>query len=504
MRISRSYYLAFLVLFTPAIRAENPEKIIQDTWDAAYVENAKSGYQHTSIREIDQDGNKRIRATVELKLNLRRNGRVVATRTETGDEETVDGKILAVFMRQFQGDQEYMSMRGEVINREMLVKVSGKSGALERRFRWDDRVVGIYYQEQMFKTLKVKPGDHFTYVTFEPTIDNVLVHRVTVRDYETIKVQGKEKRYLRVDSTPDKLNVAEGSLQLPSLSSWLGEDLMPAVSKSELPALGNLVLIRSKASDAKNFGAGPDILDRSLILVNKTIQSPNRVQSGVFRITVRDEQNPGGILAEDDRQKRTSVDGNTFELRVQAKREPEPVHDSQKIGDEYLSSCHFIDSDNPQIKALARQAVNGETDPWRKARRIERWVHNNMHVGFSENFAPASTVARSRQGDCRQHALLAAAMCRAAGIPSKTAIGLVYEIDQAKGPAMAFHMWTEVWVQGQWLAIDATRGEGSIGAMHIKITDSSWANTQSLSPLLPVLRVLGRLSIEIVSIDGAE
>ena len=426
------------------------------------------------------------------------------SRTETGDEETTDGKILSVFMRQFQGDQEYMSMRGVVSDRQLVVSINGKSGTLQRKFPWDERAVGIYYQEQMFKNLKVKPGDNFTYVTFEPTIDNILVHRVSIKDFETIEVQGKKKRFLRIDSVPDKLTVAEGTMQLPALSSWLGEDLKPAVSRSELPALGSLVLIRSKASDAKNFGAGPDILDRSLILVNKTIQNPNHVQSSLFRITVKDEQDPAKVLSEDDRQKRGAVDGNSFDLRVQAKREPERVHDSGKVGGEYLSSCHFIDCDDLQIKRMTREAINGETDPWRRARRIERWVHHNLHVSFSENFAPASTVARSRQGDCRQHALLAAAMCRAAGIPSRTAIGLCYEIDQAKGPAMAFHMWTEVWVQGQWLAIDATRGEGSVGAMHIKITDSSWANTQSLSPLLPVLRVLGKLSIEVVSVEGAE
>jgi hypothetical protein len=67
---------------------------------------------------------------------------------------------------------------------------------------------------------------------------------------------------------------------------------------------------------------------------------------------------------------------------------------------------------------------------------------------------------------------------------------------------MAFHMWTEVWVKGQWFAIDATLGQGSIGAAHIKIADHSWYDTQSLTPLLPVVRVLGKMDIEIVSVNG--
>ena len=81
--------------------------------------------------------------------------------------------------------------------------------------------------------------------------------------------------------------------------------------------------------------------------------------------------------------------------------------------------------------------------------------------------------------------------------PGDAAVGLVY-VNTRGGPVMGFHMWTEVWVRGQWLAIDATLGEGSIGAAHIKVADHSWHDIQSLTPLLPVLRVLGKLTIEVV------
>ena len=69
-------------------------------------------------------------------------------------------------------------------------------------------------------------------------------------------------------------------------------------------------------------------------------------------------------------------------------------------------------------------------------------------------------------------------------------------------PVFAFHMWTEVWVQKQWRAIDATLGQGGIGAMHLKISDQSWKDEITAAPLLPTLRVLGRVSIEILRADG--
>jgi hypothetical protein len=97
--------------------------------------------------------------------------------------------------------------------------------------------------------------------------------------------------------------------------------------------------------------------------------------------------------------------------------------------------------------------------------------------------------------------MLLAALCRAAGLPSRTAVGLVYATDPRRQPVMAFHMWSEVWIKGQWLALDAIQGDGSIGAAHIKIADHSWYNTQSLTPMLPVARVLGRLKIEVVAVE---
>jgi len=152
------------------------------------------------------------------------------------------------------------------------------------------------------------------------------------------------------------------------------------------------------------------------------------------------------------------------------------------------------------VKAHAREAVGNEADPLRKARAIEAWVHEHMHGDNQVTFSTAGQVAKDLRGDCRQHAMLTAAMCRAAGVPSRTAVGLIYVTDPQRGPVMGFHMWTEVNVKGQWLGIDATLGRGSVGATHIKIADHSWNDIQSLTPLLPVARVLGNLSIEVVSV----
>jgi hypothetical protein len=83
-------------------------------------------------------------------------------------------------------------------------------------------------------------------------------------------------------------------------------------------------------------------------------------------------------------------------------------------------------------------------------------------------------------------------------------LGLVYAVIDQR-PVLAYHMWTEVWIDGQWLGVDATLGRGFVAADHLKITDHSWYETQSLLPLVPVMRVmLAKPTVEIISVEGAD
>src|SRR5262249_25287007 len=172
---------------------------------------------------------------------------------------------------------------------------------------------------------------------------------------------------------------------------------------------------------------------------------------------------------------------------------------AKQPGKQFLAANSFIESDDKTVVALAKKAVGDETDAWKKAQKIEKWVHENMKVNTSTGFPTAAKIAKDLEGDCRQHALLTAAMCRAAGVPSRTAIGLLYVREQGRSPVFGFHMWTEVWVRGKWLGLDAVLGKSGIGATHLKMADHSWAETVTLAPLLPVARTLGKLKIEVVS-----
>jgi transglutaminase-like putative cysteine protease len=235
------------------------------------------------------------------------------------------------------------------------------------------------------------------------------------------------------------------------------------------------------------------------VALNRAIARPYDTRRVVYRITARDEERPADVVIQDGHQEVRNQKGNGFELVVHPVVPGRETAAVKKPGSEYLASNYYIDHTDERVRELAKRAVGLETSPWKKAQRIEGWVHRAMRNNASAPLAPASQVARDLTGDCRHHAFLTAGLCRAVGLPSRTAIGLLYVY--RGGPKLGFHMWVEVYVAGQWLGLDSTLGKGKVSGAHVKITQASWHETRSLTPLLPVTRVVGKLNIEVLEAE---
>lgn len=90
-------------------------------------------------------------------------------------------------------------------------------------------------------------------------------------------------------------------------------------------------------------------------------------------------------------------------------------------------------------------------------REIERFVFDYI-VNKTEGIPmlPARNIVQGKTGDCTEHAVLAAAILRARGIPARGVIGMILGEDGD----FCFHMWNEVLWQGKPMLIDATRPDG--------------------------------------------
>jgi transglutaminase-like putative cysteine protease len=94
--------------------------------------------------------------------------------------------------------------------------------------------------------------------------------------------------------------------------------------------------------------------------------------------------------------------------------------------------------------------------------------------------------------------VLLAALCRARRIPCRVAIGLVYYPPQH---GFAYHMWNEAWLEGRWVPLDGTLGQGRVAADRLKLADTSLSGGSGLTAMLPVVQVFGRLELEVVAVE---
>lgn len=506
---SKSTILVALVLVGGATAAEPVNgSAAREIWESVFARDAAGrdhqiGYSRLVLENAEIDGTKIVVATRELRITIKRDGQLAQLKADTGTEENADGKVVGVFMRHWIAEKQALVLTGKLEadgkNMRLSVVANVKN---ERLIPWDKEVIGLGRELTLLKDKMVKSGDSFSYRYYEPSVATIVSIKVVAKETEEILLpRGGKKKLLRVESTPEKI---EG-VQLPSSTLWIDPATRElAITQIDMPDFGLLTLQRSTKTVATGpLGEIPDLMRQQTIRLGQRLPGDVHSLHGiVFRITVKGDHEPGKIIKEDDRQKIQNIKDKSFELHIVAKRTPRKIDKESAPGDEFLESNHFINCKDENVKKLAEKAAGGIVDPWEKAKAIERWVRANMKVvNYTEAMATADHVAKTLSGDCTEYAMLAAAMCRAQGIPSRTAIGLIY-VDHPNfgGPALAFHMWTEAYVKGQWLGLDPTLGRGAIGPAHLKITDHSWHEMTSVKPLLPVTGfILTKPTVEIIA-----
>jgi len=152
--------------------------------------------------------------------------------------------------------------------------------------------------------------------------------------------------------------------------------------------------------------------------------------------------------------------------------------------DEYLKETMFIQSKDPAIVSLTKDIIRDEKDKLKRTRLIYEWVYKNIKKVPIISLPMATEVLRTRQGDCNEHTTLFTALARAAGIPSRIAIGLTY-----KDGFLYYHAWPEVYLN-EWVAIDPTLGQLPADASHIRLL------TGDIDKQLQILAIIGKLKIE--------
>ena len=484
-------------------KQEQTGEIVLDAWDAAYyLDGSRAGNVHTTVHRLPSTP-ERFRTRLYMDLRVKRYGQVVPMRMEQTTVEESTGKLVRMEIVQYL-DQGNQRATGSVDGTAMVIKSQGQ--AAERRVEIPETAIGPWKQNQILQEKSSVAGNTWKMDTFElslqvPTIlrgRTVGLEKTDILVERDGKLVPEPKELVRCEIICDPVTVGGQTTPLPSLDQWVSNSEVVR-SRVDMPGLGPITMYRvpeasARREDISGGAALPDLGSQTLVFLDRPVPDIHNRSEVTYNLNLPGDANPRTSIALDDRQIAGQLKGSEFELLVKRDRgTPSPA-----AGPAARTPNFFLDSTDKVVVAMA--ATSSGKTPWEIARALERMVHEKMSTTSGIGFATAGQVARELRGDCRQHAMLLATLCRARGIPSRTALGLVYIVDRPTGrPALGFHMWTEVYCDGAWRGLDATLGEGRIGPGHVKVTDTTWADAPSLAPLLPVLRVMGRLKATVVS-----
>ena len=121
---------------------------------------------------------------------------------------------------------------------------------------------------------------------------------------------------------------------------------------------------------------------------------------------------------------------------------------------------------HPEVERLANQMpVSNKAE--RRLAELVSFVHG--YLEYRPDTPPTSVLEtiEKRIGECTEFADLLTTLARAMGMPAITVIGLAYA--DGVEPALAFHAWNEVAVDGVWQAVDPTWNQIRVDATHIPL-----------------------------------
>ncbi|MFB0552281.1 MAG: transglutaminase family protein [Phycisphaerae bacterium] len=458
---------------------------------ALFMEGKKVGY---AIQNRAVAGNK-VTTSVELKITLSRLGVSVSVQTTAVTIETIDGKPLGFELEQALG----MMVTKTIGTIDEQGKVTVKTGQQQIEFDWPSGAVMSEGMRLLLLKYGLAEGTTYTAKLFDPSMMLVVDVEVKVGSKQNVDLLGRVVALTEVQS-----NVS--SAQIGSLISTEYYDDNLLLQKSITPVMGMTV---EQVACTKEFALGQidvlEVVDKMFMASPEPLSDVGSARSITYYLSpVTDEVDLK--IPSNDNQKIEKLSSGTIILTVEPVAAPAGVRFPYKGTDtavlEALEPTRYVESNQKVIIDLARRAVGDTSDAAEAARRIEAFVADYVtDKSLSVGYASAAEVAASREGDCSEHAVLTAALCRAVGIPAQVVTGLAY-VSQWSTFRNGFggHAWVQVYLGDKWVGLDAAfrgTGRGGFDAGHITLA----VGNGNPEDFLNLINTMGQFKIDKVIVN---
>ena len=435
-------------------------------WWGVYYHGEKIGFTSQSI-EPNQNGYQ-LRDESLLRLNLLGTTQRASTRLAMAvDKEWV----LKDFDFELLSNDVRFQSRGKVSPGQLHLEIESAGHTSKQIIALTQPPYLAAALKPLVATQQLEPGKEHFFTVFDPA---TLAHQIT-----SVVIEAREHILIGDQKVP-AIRLRQRFKGI-SVVSWI--DGTGLTLKEESP--GGFALRQEGPPQAKSFAdsrAVPlDLIARASIVVGEAIAQPQTRSNLRLRLS--------GVNVVD-----FALDGERQKLSenvLRIEREEVSPSDTYKIPltdrrfRSFLQPTAFLQSDHPYIRDHAIQILGAETDAHRAVLRLKDWVYNNIKKQPTISIPNALQVLQSKRGDCNEHTVLFNALARAAGIPARTVVGVVY----LRG-AFYYHAWSEVWL-GKWVSLDSVLNQFPADVTHVKFIEGE------IDRQLDMLQLIGSLRIEV-------
>lgn len=466
-----------------------------DQWYVVSMGDQRVGW----MRMAEKDVGRGIESTSEVQLEIARGETTLAIHLKNVFLETYAGYPFELESSQALGSKPVV--RKYRYEKEKIVATISQDGDSQiQTFPGAPLEWLTPAASRRFVAAQIAEGvEEFSYTMIDPTGGVGPVHVTSTVVGPTI-VEAVGKRLPAVEVRTEQ-SMAPGVIT----TEFLAENGMPIRTELAIGSMSLTVLLSEReVATAKVDPA--EIMVSTLVTPSRAISNPRAVKSASYVLSVNagrlgDVPSVGAQRAErlDDRRVRVVVDAKQSEaVDVSVARDPR-----------YMEGSSMLNWRDEQIGELATRAVNRNFNqaPEAMAEALRRFVHSHISTKSLEvGLASASEVARTREGDCTEHATLLAAALRFCGIPSRVVSGLIYAEEFAgRSRIFGYHMWTQALLPDasggmRWVDLDATLPIGTpFDATHIALSTSAMSDSETINSMAALAPLLGRLNIEVES-----
>jgi hypothetical protein len=458
-----SMFSAALLVGCGGARTEQVDIRPGQAWLSNYIGDQKIGYSVFLTERLDDgyrlDNLMRMEIAMADKVQKLKTHSVVFTEPDL---------TLRSFTFSIESQDRTMAATGGVQGNELIVKVEGDEPRVLK-------LEGPVYPMSVLGLLAVsrEPDSVYRVEAFDATMMAVTPVELRPVGWEKLDIEGVEYNALK---TKSKLAQFE-------ILSWVDEHGL-TVREESPPNMTSVRTTPDKAV-AGQTGGSLDLLKMFRVQVDTLVSNPAAVKRMKAELT---GLTSGDYELEYGYQRVLGTDPLEVEVVVPA-IPGRPVAMPIQGMDEFLAPTVAIQCDNQALVDKARRVLGEPKDAVAASRKLTSWVFAALDKEPTASFPTALDVLKHMKGDCNEHAVFFAALARAAGIPTKVAVGLVY-----LNGAFYYHAWNEVFL-GEWVPVDATFGEFPAGAMRLKLSEGG------LDQQTRILGVVGKLGMKILELQ---